>query len=82
MQVREPGRWTCLWSMMRNWFGVELVTEARKLRSGLPALLVTGFANMVESQDQGLHCVGKPFKQADLARSVAEPVSESGPDSR
>ena len=64
--------------VMPGMSGVELIREARRLRPRLPALLVTGFANMAESQFQDLVWVSKPFRQADLARRVADLMGESG----
>lgn len=61
--------------LMPGMSGVQLVKEARKLRPGMPALLVTGYANMVEAQDEDIRWVGKPFRQADLARRIAELIA-------
>ncbi len=50
--------------------GAELITAARALRPDLPALLVTGYAD-TDALDPGLARLGKPFRQAELAKAVA-----------
>ena len=57
--------------LMPGMRGSELVEDARKLRPGLPVLLLTGYANLAKGEAAGLPRLAKPFREADLARSVA-----------
>ena len=54
--------------------GVELAERVRRLRSELPILFITGFAE--PDRVNGLHALGivlhKPFKAADLATKLAQ----------
>ena len=52
--------------------GLELAQEALTLRPNLQVLLVTGYANVAESEAGGLARLAKPFRQADLAAAVAD----------
>jgi PAS domain S-box-containing protein len=52
---------------MPSMTGVELAREARTIRSDLPALLVTGFADMSAADAAGLPRLPKPFRADDLA---------------
>lgn len=62
--------------------GSELIEEARQLRPSLPALLLTGYANLAKGEAAGLPRLAKPFREADLARSVAAMLSASPPRPR
>jgi len=55
--------------------GLELVGEVRRLRPDLPALLITGFADLAEGATEHLVRLPKPFRQADLAQAVAHVVA-------
>jgi CheY-like chemotaxis protein len=59
--------------------GVELAEQVRRLRSELPILFITGFAE--PDRVNGLHALGivlhKPFKAADLATKLAQIVGLS-----
>jgi signal transduction histidine kinase len=57
--------------LMPGMRGSELVEEARNLRPGMPVLLLTGYANLAKGEAAGLPRLSKPFREADLARSVA-----------
>jgi signal transduction histidine kinase/ActR/RegA family two-component response regulator len=57
--------------MMPGMRGSELVDVARKIRPGLPALLLTGYANLAKGEAAGLPRLSKPFREADLAHAVA-----------
>ncbi len=57
--------------LMPGMRGSELVEEARRLRPGLPVLLMTGYANLAKGEAAGLPRLAKPFREADLARAVA-----------
>ena len=54
--------------------GASFVREARKLRPGLPALLITGYTNLVQGPGSELPRLAKPFRQAELASRIAELV--------
>jgi CheY-like chemotaxis protein/two-component sensor histidine kinase len=51
--------------------GSELAEEARRRSPGLPALLLTGYANLAKGEAAGMPRLSKPFREADLAREVA-----------
>ena len=52
--------------------GADMVREARKLRPSLPALLITGYTNLVQGPGAELPRLAKPFRQAELAARIAE----------
>ncbi len=56
--------------LMPGMTGTELVRRLRVERPGLPALLVSGYAE-VEDLAPDLPRLAKPFRQADLAASIA-----------
>ena len=57
--------------------GVDLAVEARRLRPGLPVLLVTGHMDLPEPA-RGLNRLGKPFRHAELSRQLAEMLPPPG----
>ncbi|GGH21009.1 hybrid sensor histidine kinase/response regulator [Alsobacter metallidurans] len=52
--------------------GADLVMEAAKLRPGIAALLITGYANLTQGLGNELPRLAKPFRQAELAARIAE----------
>ena len=52
--------------------GLELVEDARSIRPGLAAIIITGFANLPKERAADLVLLPKPFRQAELARALAE----------
>ncbi len=52
--------------------GVALVLAARERRPGLPALLVTGYAELLASSPIALPRLIKPYREAELAACVAQ----------
>jgi len=46
--------------------------EARRLRPELPALLMTGYTNLVQGPGAELPRLAKPFRQVELASRLAE----------
>jgi signal transduction histidine kinase/ActR/RegA family two-component response regulator len=52
--------------------GLELVEDARSTRPGLAAIIITGFANLPKERAADLVLLPKPFRQAELARALAE----------
>ena len=65
--------------LMPGMRGSELIDEARNVRPGLPVLLLTGYANLAKGEAAGLPRLSKPFREADLARSVATLLAEERP---
>jgi signal transduction histidine kinase/ActR/RegA family two-component response regulator len=52
--------------------GAQLAEAARQLRSDLPILLATGYADLPTGTDHGLPRLGKPYQQEQLASAIAE----------
>jgi PAS domain S-box-containing protein len=63
--------------MMPGITGVELTARARTLRPGLPAILITGHANLAQPAGGDIHWLAKPFHEADLARAVSAAIKSS-----
>lgn len=62
--------------LMPDGNGAELVRAARILRPGLPALLVTGYAD-APGLDPGLARLAKPFRQTELGDIVAQLLADA-----
>jgi CheY-like chemotaxis protein len=62
--------------LMPGMRGSELIEEARRLRPDLKALLLTGYANLAKGEAGGVPRLAKPFREADLARTVANLLAE------
>ena len=62
--------------LMPGMRGSELIEEARRFRPDLKALLMTGYANLAKGEAAGLPRLAKPFREADLARTVATLLAE------
>ena len=58
--------------------GSLLIEQARRHRPQLPALLLTGYANLAEGEAAGLPRLPKPFREVDLARAIAELLKPVG----
>jgi YesN/AraC family two-component response regulator len=56
--------------------GVQLIERMRRIIPGLPALLVSGYAE-TEGLGTDVPRLSKPFRQADLAESVSRIVEAS-----
>jgi len=55
--------------------GVDLIAEIRKLRPGLPAILMTGYSEVIDKEEasrQGIAYINKPFNTQALLNSVAD----------
>ncbi|MDO9367340.1 MAG: response regulator [Sphingopyxis sp.] len=52
--------------------GIELALEARKLRSDIPVLMITGFADLAEDTAANVVRLPKPFRAAELSQAVQE----------
>jgi CheY-like chemotaxis protein len=57
--------------LMPGMRGSELIEEARRRRPDLKVLLLTGYANLAKGEAGGIPRLSKPFREADLARTVA-----------
>jgi signal transduction histidine kinase/CheY-like chemotaxis protein len=62
--------------LMPGMNGVELIRHARELAPGLPAMLISGYSTIAEGSGSELPRLAKPFRQADLARGVAQLLAE------
>ena len=58
--------------LMPTMRGTRLISEARKLRPMLPALLVTGYADVGKDEFADTPRLAKPFRQAELAQEIAK----------
>ncbi len=59
--------------------GTALIAAARRLRPGLPALLVSGYAEIGAGSDAAQAQLRKPFRGADLRAAVAELLARRTP---
>ncbi len=67
--------------MMPGIDGVELSKRARRLRPGLPVVLMSGFAEppLHKAADaQGVGFISKPFAMADLMAAMGAALSSAG----
>jgi signal transduction histidine kinase/CheY-like chemotaxis protein len=62
--------------LMPGMNGVDLIGHLRELAPALPAILVSGYSTIAEGSGSELPRLAKPFRQADLARSVAQLLAE------
>jgi CheY-like chemotaxis protein len=67
--------------LMPGMRGSELIDEAKQLRPHLKVLLLTGYANLAKGEAGGIPRLAKPFREADLARTVASLLAEDRPAS-
>ena len=58
--------------LMPGMNGVELIRHARNIAPAVQALVISGYSTMAEGPGADLPRLGKPFRQADLARRMAE----------
>ena len=68
--------------LMPGMRGSELVEEARARWPDLKVLLMTGYANLAKGEAAGIPRLPKPFREADLAREVANLLSGGTPAER
>ena len=52
--------------------GVELIAEAKSLAPKMKVMLITGYSTIAEGPGVAIPRLAKPFRQADLARFVAD----------
>jgi signal transduction histidine kinase/CheY-like chemotaxis protein len=62
--------------LMPGMNGVDLIRHARELSPSLPAMLISGYSTIAEGSGSELPRLAKPFRQADLGRSVALLLAE------
>jgi signal transduction histidine kinase/CheY-like chemotaxis protein len=62
--------------------GSELADEVHKLLPDMPVLLLTGYAHLAKGEAVGIRRLAKPFREADLAREVADLLKEETPAER
>jgi len=68
--------------LMPGMRGSELAEEVGKLRPALPVLLLTGYAHLAKGEAVGIRRLAKPFREADLAREVADLLKDDTPADR
>ena len=68
--------------LMPGMRGSELVEEACARWPDLKVLLMTGYANLAKGEAAGIPRLPKPFREADLAREVANLLSGGTPAER
>lgn len=61
--------------LMPGMNGATLAREAQAIRPALPVLLITGYSNIAEGPGADLPRLHKPFRQAELASTVARLMS-------
>ena len=57
---------------MPSMSGADLVRRARLIQPGLPAVLITGYADIIDADSSALPLLTKPFRASELARALAE----------
>jgi signal transduction histidine kinase/CheY-like chemotaxis protein len=62
--------------LMPGMNGVDLIRHVRELSPALPAMLISGYSTIAEGSGSELARLAKPFRQADLARSIAQLLAE------
>jgi PAS domain S-box-containing protein len=75
---REPIDLLVTDQVMPQMNGLQLVEAALAERPQLPVILATGFAELPSSLPGRIVRLGKPFRQDDLARAIAEAAAQSG----
>ncbi len=56
--------------LMPQMRGTELIAEVKRLKPGLPVLVITGYADQNETEAANLPRLAKPFRTADLAAEI------------
>ena len=62
--------------LMPGMNGVDLIRHLRELAPRMPAMLISGYSTIAEGSGSELPRLAKPFRQADLAHSVAQLLAE------
>ena len=68
--------------LMPQMTGLQLVTEIRKQRPGLPAILATGYAELQRDGGEAIPRLAKPFTQGELAAMLSRTVPKNGRQGR
>lgn len=58
--------------VMPQMSGLDLIEEVRRLRPGLPVLLVTGYSERMQRGDVDVRWLSKPFTQSQLGEAAEE----------
>ncbi|HKS13815.1 MAG TPA: ATP-binding protein, partial [Pseudomonas sp.] len=61
--------------IMANKTGVQFAQELREHFPGLSVLIITGYANLTPRELRGFEVLRKPFRRAELAKSLAQLLS-------
>jgi PAS domain S-box-containing protein len=73
---REPGIDLVITDQaMPQMTGVQFAEIALAERPGVPVILATGYGELPPGADPAIRKLGKPFRQAELARAVAEAMA-------
>jgi len=62
--------------LMPGMNGVDLIRHVRGLAPSIPAMLLSGYSTIAEGSGSELPRLAKPFRQADLARIIAQLLAE------
>jgi CheY-like chemotaxis protein len=77
---RDPDRYDLLLTdyAMPMMSGLELVEAARRRRPALPAVIITGYAQVeaLAARPADVAVVSKPFTSADLSRAISRTLGE------
>ena len=60
--------------------GADLAADLRERLPGLPVLMVTGYANLPPERTRGIPVITKPFRQTELATTLAGLLARKGQD--
>jgi signal transduction histidine kinase len=63
--------------VMAEMTGVRLAQQLRERQADLPVLIITGYANLTPRELKGFEVLRKPYRQAELAQSVAKLLARS-----
>jgi signal transduction histidine kinase len=59
---------------MTDMNGIELIQQARKTHPGLPAVIITGYAEVTDSLPDGVAVLGKPFSRQSLVDALHDAI--------
>jgi YesN/AraC family two-component response regulator len=62
--------------LMPGMNGVELIELSRPLAPSMEVMLITGYSTIAEGPGASVTRLAKPFRQADLAKVVADMVTQ------
>ena len=64
--------------VMTEMTGVRFAQRLRERMAGLPVLIITGYANLTPRELHGFEVLRKPFRQDELAQSLAHLLAQKG----